>query len=190
MLASRRGGPLRNEARTSGSRTSATPSCNRTKASSTSWWPRWSPPASPPRTSPRNTWPRPPAGSARPGWTTPCPSARSRSARPGSRRSSARSATAMSAASVTVPLGHRILLVIPPGEDHTLGAFIAASQFRRYGLWVHLAIGQSAGRGRGDRRDAGLRDDRRLRRRPAGARLRPQAGRRRSSSAASTARPL
>lgn len=46
--------------------------------------------------------------------------------------------------SVTVPLGHRVLLVIPPGEDHTLGAFIAASQFRRYGLWVHLAIGQSA----------------------------------------------
>jgi len=45
--------------------------------------------------------------------------------------------------SVTVPLGHRILLVIPAGEDHTLGAFIAASQFRRYGLWVHLAIGQS-----------------------------------------------
>jgi methylmalonyl-CoA mutase cobalamin-binding subunit len=46
--------------------------------------------------------------------------------------------------SVTVPLGHRILLVIPPEEDHTLGAFVAASQFRRYGLWVHLAIGQSA----------------------------------------------
>ena len=45
--------------------------------------------------------------------------------------------------SVTVPLGHRILLVIPPEEDHTLGAFVAANQFRRYGLWVHLAIGQS-----------------------------------------------
>jgi methylmalonyl-CoA mutase cobalamin-binding domain/chain len=45
--------------------------------------------------------------------------------------------------SVTVPLGHRILLVIPAEEDHTLGAFIAANQFRRYGLWVHLAIGQS-----------------------------------------------
>ncbi len=46
--------------------------------------------------------------------------------------------------SVTVPLGHRILLVIPPEEDHSLGAFVAANQFRRYGLWVHLAIGQSA----------------------------------------------
>jgi methylmalonyl-CoA mutase cobalamin-binding subunit len=34
--------------------------------------------------------------------------------------------------------------VIPPEEDHTLGAFVAANQFRRYGLWVHLAIGQSA----------------------------------------------
>lgn len=45
--------------------------------------------------------------------------------------------------SVTVPLGHRILLVIPPKEDHTLGAFVAATQFRRYGLWVHLAIGQT-----------------------------------------------
>jgi methylmalonyl-CoA mutase cobalamin-binding domain/chain len=45
--------------------------------------------------------------------------------------------------SVTVPLGHRILLVIPAEEDHTLGAFVAANQFRRYGLWVHLAIGQS-----------------------------------------------
>jgi methylmalonyl-CoA mutase cobalamin-binding subunit len=48
-----------------------------------------------------------------------------------------------SAASVTIPLGHRILLVIPPEENHTLGAFVAANQFRRYGLWVHLAIGQS-----------------------------------------------
>lgn len=46
--------------------------------------------------------------------------------------------------SVTVPLGHRILLVIPPEEDHSLGAFVAANQFRRYGLWVHLAIGQTA----------------------------------------------
>ena len=33
--------------------------------------------------------------------------------------------------------------MIPPEEDHTLGAFVAANQFRRYGLWVHLAIGQS-----------------------------------------------
>lgn len=47
--------------------------------------------------------------------------------------------------SVTIPLGHRVLMVIPPDEDHTLGAFVAANQFRRYGLWVHLAIGQSVG---------------------------------------------
>ncbi len=46
---------------------------------------------------------------------------------------------------VTIPLGHRVLLVIPQEENHTLGAFIAASQFRRYGLWVHMAIGQSPG---------------------------------------------
>ena len=43
----------------------------------------------------------------------------------------------------TVPLGHRVLIVIPEHEDHTLGAFIAAGQFRRYGLWVHMAIGQN-----------------------------------------------
>lgn len=43
----------------------------------------------------------------------------------------------------TVPLGHRVLMVIPEHEDHTLGAFIAAGQLRRYGLWVYLAIGQS-----------------------------------------------
>ena len=44
--------------------------------------------------------------------------------------------------SATIPLGHRILLAIPADEDHTLGAFIAAGQFRRYGVWVHMAIGQ------------------------------------------------
>lgn len=42
----------------------------------------------------------------------------------------------------TIPLGHRVLIAIPAHEDHTLGAFIAAAQFRRYGLWVHMAIGQ------------------------------------------------
>ncbi len=47
------------------------------------------------------------------------------------------------AVSATVPLGHSILIAIPEHEDHTLGAFIAAGQFRRYGLWVHMAIGQS-----------------------------------------------
>lgn len=48
-----------------------------------------------------------------------------------------------SAVSATVPLGQRILIAIPQTEDHTLGAFIAAGQFRRYWLWVHMAIGQS-----------------------------------------------
>lgn len=43
----------------------------------------------------------------------------------------------------TIPLGHSILLAVPPGENHMLGAFIAASQFRRYGMWVHMAIGQT-----------------------------------------------
>jgi hypothetical protein len=56
-----------------------------------------------------------------------------KSCRTSGRRSSTR-ATSRS-------LGHRILLVIPEG-NHTLGAFVAANQFRRYGLWVHLAIGQ------------------------------------------------
>ena len=46
-------------------------------------------------------------------------------------------------ATATVSLGHRVLLVIPEHEDHTLGAFIAAGQLRRYGLWVYMAIGQS-----------------------------------------------
>lgn len=46
-------------------------------------------------------------------------------------------------APATIPLGHRILIVIPQEEEHTLGAFIAASQFRRYGVWVHMAIGQN-----------------------------------------------
>lgn len=42
----------------------------------------------------------------------------------------------------TVPLGHSVLIAIPAHEDHTLGAFIAAGQLRRCGLWVHMAIGQ------------------------------------------------
>jgi methylmalonyl-CoA mutase cobalamin-binding subunit len=41
----------------------------------------------------------------------------------------------------SVPLGQSILLVIPQFEDHSLGAFVAADQFRRHGIWVHLAIG-------------------------------------------------
>lgn len=42
----------------------------------------------------------------------------------------------------TIPLGFNALLVIPKEEQHTMGAFVAADQFRRLGLWVHLAIGQ------------------------------------------------
>lgn len=44
----------------------------------------------------------------------------------------------------TIPLGFNILLVIPKEEQHTIGAFVAADQFRRQGLWVHMAIGQDA----------------------------------------------
>jgi methylmalonyl-CoA mutase cobalamin-binding subunit len=41
----------------------------------------------------------------------------------------------------SIPLGQSILLVVPQFEDHSLGAFVAADQFRRHGIWVHLAIG-------------------------------------------------
>ncbi|MEQ5871661.1 cobalamin-dependent protein [Sagittula sp. NFXS13] len=40
----------------------------------------------------------------------------------------------------TVPLGQSILMILPETEDHTLGAFVAADQFRRHGLWVRMAI--------------------------------------------------
>ena len=40
----------------------------------------------------------------------------------------------------TVPLGQSVLMVLPESEDHTLGAFVAADQFRRHGLWVRMAI--------------------------------------------------
>lgn len=40
----------------------------------------------------------------------------------------------------TIPLGQSILMVIPRHEDHSLGAFAAADQFRRHGIWVHMAI--------------------------------------------------
>lgn len=36
-----------------------------------------------------------------------------------------------------------ILLCVPDGEDHTLGAFIAADRFRRAGFWVRLVVGCS-----------------------------------------------
>ncbi|MEL6233351.1 MAG: cobalamin B12-binding domain-containing protein [Pseudomonadota bacterium] len=40
-----------------------------------------------------------------------------------------------------VPLGRSVLMIVPDFEKHTLGPFLAASQFRRYGLWVQMAIG-------------------------------------------------
>jgi methylmalonyl-CoA mutase cobalamin-binding subunit len=36
-------------------------------------------------------------------------------------------------------------MVVPAFEDHSIGAFVAADQFRRHGLWVHMAIGLEAG---------------------------------------------
>jgi methanogenic corrinoid protein MtbC1 len=47
------------------------------------------------------------------------------------------------AAGRTIPLGQSVLLVLPEFEDHSLGAFVAADQFRRHGQWVHMAIGLS-----------------------------------------------
>lgn len=44
----------------------------------------------------------------------------------------------------SIPLGQSILLVIPQFEDHSLGAFVAADQFRRHGIWVHLGIGMDS----------------------------------------------
>ncbi|MDT8325778.1 MAG: cobalamin B12-binding domain-containing protein [Roseovarius sp.] len=41
----------------------------------------------------------------------------------------------------SIPLGQSVLMVIPEFEDHSIGAFVAADQFRRHGLWVHVAIG-------------------------------------------------
>lgn len=40
----------------------------------------------------------------------------------------------------TVPLGQSILMILPENEDHTLGTFVAADQFRRHGVWVRIAI--------------------------------------------------
>ena len=44
----------------------------------------------------------------------------------------------------TIPLGFNALLIVPKEEQHTMGAFVAADQLRRKGLWVHMAIGQDA----------------------------------------------
>ncbi len=41
----------------------------------------------------------------------------------------------------SIPLGQSVLMIIPEFEHHSLGAFVAADQFRRHGLWVHMGIG-------------------------------------------------
>lgn len=41
----------------------------------------------------------------------------------------------------SIPLGQSVMMVLPPFENHSLGAFIAADHLRRHGLWVHMAIG-------------------------------------------------
>ena len=41
----------------------------------------------------------------------------------------------------SIPLGQSVLMVVPVFEDHSIGAFVVADQFRRHGLWVHMAIG-------------------------------------------------
>jgi len=38
------------------------------------------------------------------------------------------------------PLGHRVLLVLPEANQHSLGIFIIANQLRRLGVWVQLAL--------------------------------------------------
>jgi methanogenic corrinoid protein MtbC1 len=45
----------------------------------------------------------------------------------------------------SVPLGDSILMVIPPFEDHSLGAFVVADDLRRHGIWVHMSIGLDEG---------------------------------------------
>lgn len=41
----------------------------------------------------------------------------------------------------SIPLGQSVLMVIPAFEQHSLGAFVAADNFRRNGVWVKLCIG-------------------------------------------------
>lgn len=41
----------------------------------------------------------------------------------------------------SIPLGQSVLMVVPQFEQHALGAFVAADNLRRHGLWVHMAIG-------------------------------------------------
>jgi len=41
----------------------------------------------------------------------------------------------------SIPLGQSVLMIVPEFEQHSLGAFVAADQMRRHGLWVHMGIG-------------------------------------------------
>ncbi|EPX75982.1 PpaA, heme-binding protein SCHIC domain protein sensory protein, regulator for photosystem formation [Salipiger mucosus DSM 16094] len=43
----------------------------------------------------------------------------------------------------SIPLGESFLMIVPTFEDHSLGAFVAADQLRRHGVWVHMGIGMS-----------------------------------------------
>ncbi|MGR3802543.1 cobalamin B12-binding domain-containing protein [Marinibacterium profundimaris] len=40
-----------------------------------------------------------------------------------------------------VPMGETMLMIVPGFEDHSLGAFVAAEQLRRHGVWVHMGLG-------------------------------------------------
>ncbi len=41
----------------------------------------------------------------------------------------------------SIPLGQSVLMVVPQHEQHSLGAFVAADNMRRHGVWVHMGIG-------------------------------------------------
>lgn len=43
-------------------------------------------------------------------------------------------------ASPACPQNHSLMMIIPRFEQHSLGAFVAADQLRRLGVWVHMAI--------------------------------------------------
>jgi methanogenic corrinoid protein MtbC1 len=43
-----------------------------------------------------------------------------------------------------IPLGKSVLMVVPEHEQHSLGAFVAADEMRRKGVWVHMGIALTA----------------------------------------------
>lgn len=43
----------------------------------------------------------------------------------------------------TIPLGFSVLIAVPSFEQHSLGAFIAAAQLRKLGLWVQVGVSVS-----------------------------------------------